>query len=123
MYTFRSGLKFTSYSKNLKQNLEIRQIHKGHLVFVAVGNGNAVRHPIIMSDFEERPRFYQSKGRDEKIGEVYHNLDKTDIPKENLNRYRLLIDLLRLIPNYSEKNCFRMKKQLLKSKRKGHRKQ
>ena len=141
-------LKFTAYSKNLKQNLEslfaelnrmafitnkqmyndalklfhleIRQVQKGHLIFVTDGNGNPIRHPIKMSDFEGRPRFYQSKEKAEKIGLVDHNLDKTNIPKENLNWSRLLIDLLRLIPNYSDKNSFRKKKQLIR--RKGQRK-
>lgn len=42
-------------------HVEIRQVQKGHLVFVTDGNGNPVRHPIKMSDFEERPRFYSDK--------------------------------------------------------------
>jgi len=143
------NLKFTAYSKNLKQNLEnlfselnrmdfitskqmyndalklfhigIRQVQKGHLVFVTDGDRNPIRHPIKMSDFEERPRFYQAKGKAEKIGQVNHNLDKTNISKENLNRSRLLIDLLRLIPTYSDKNSLRKKKQLIKGRRKGQR--
>ncbi|MEL7587932.1 MAG: relaxase/mobilization nuclease domain-containing protein [Prolixibacteraceae bacterium] len=84
-------LKFTAYSKNLKQNLEnlftelnrmdfitskqmyndalklfhieIRQVQKGHLVFVTDGNENPIRHPVKMSDFEEKPKFYLSEQR------------------------------------------------------------
>jgi hypothetical protein len=78
--------RFSGSSKNLKQNLEslfgqlnrmefitskelydqalglfqveIRKAGRGHLVFVTDENGNPVRHPLRMSDFEERPRFY-----------------------------------------------------------------
>ena len=85
------NLKFTAYSKNLKQNLEnlfrelnrmdfitskqmyndalklfhieIKPANRGHLVFVTDEQGNPIRHPIKMSDFEERPRFYLSEHR------------------------------------------------------------
>ena len=141
------NLKFTAYSKNLKQNLEslfaelnrmdfitskqmyndalklfhieIRQVPKGNLVFVTDGIGNPIRHPIKMSDFEERPKFYQSNGKAEKKGQDDLNLNKTTILKENHNRSRLLIDLLRLIPNYSDKNSFRNKKRMIKNRKKG----
>ena len=81
--------RFSGSSKNLKQNLEslfgqlnrmefitskelydqalslfqveIRKAGRGHLVFVTDENGNPVRHPVKMGDFEERPRFYLSK--------------------------------------------------------------
>lgn len=83
------NLKFTASSGNLKHNLEnlfkqlnqmkfitskqmydkalgffqveIRKAGRGHLVFVTDENGNPIRHPMKMSDFEERPRFYLSK--------------------------------------------------------------
>jgi len=135
-------LKFTAYSKNLKQNLEnlfielnrmdfitnkqmyndalklfhveIRQVQKGHLVFVTDGNRNAVRHPIKMSDFEERPRFYESKEKAEKIGLTNgYTINKSGNTIKNYQgNSRMLIDLLRLIPNYSEENRFRKKKKL-----------
>ncbi|MBN2637998.1 MAG: relaxase/mobilization nuclease domain-containing protein [Bacteroidales bacterium] len=78
--------RFSGSSKNLKQNLEslfgqlnrmeqiaskemydqalglfqveIRKAGRGHLVFVTDENGSPIRHPVRMSDFEERPRFY-----------------------------------------------------------------
>ena len=81
--------RFSGSSKNLKQNLEnlfaqlnrmefisskelydqalglfqveIRKAGRGHLVFVMDENGNPIRHPVRMSDFEERPRFYLSE--------------------------------------------------------------
>ena len=145
------NLKFTAYSKNLKQNLEnlfmelnlmdfitnkqmyndalklfhieIKQVQNGHLVFVTDGDGNPVRHPIRMSDFEERPRFYESKEKAEKIGLANgYTMDKSGNTIKNYQgNSRMLVDLLRLIPNYSDKNSFRKKKQLIKNKRKGQR--
>ena len=145
------NLKFTAYSKNLKQNLEnlftelnrmdfitskqmyndalklfhveIRQAQKGHLVFVTDGNGNPVRHPIKMSDFEERPRFYESKGKAEKIELADgYSANKSDNVNKNYHEdSRVLLDLLRLLTTYSDKNSFRKKKQLINSKRKGQR--
>jgi len=142
------NLKFTAYSKNLKQNLEnlfaelnrmdfitskqmyndalklfhieIRQVQKGHLVFVTDGNGNPIRHPIKMSDFEERPRFYQSKGKAEKIEQSDgYSMDKSSKPAINNPTSKMLVDLLRLIPNYSDRNSFRKKKQMIKRRRRG----
>jgi hypothetical protein len=145
-------LKFTAYSKNLKQNLEslfaelnrmdfitnkqmyqdalrlfhieIRPANKGYLIFVTDGNGNPVRHPIKISDFEERPRFYQSTGKAERIEMIEgHSFDKSDkYMKNHSGNSRLLIDLLRLIPSYSAENSFRKKKQIIKRKHGGQRK-
>ena len=140
------NLKFTAYSKNLKQNLEnlftelnrmdfitnkqmyndalklfhveIRQVQKGHLVFVTDGNGNPIRHPVKMSDFEERPKFYQSNGKSEKVKLTDANsIDKSDNFRKNRSgNSRMLVDLLRLIPDYSDKNRYRKKKQLIKKR-------
>ena len=80
------NFKFSNSSKDLKQNLEnlfgqlnrmefitskemydqalklfqveIRKAGRGHLVFVVDENGNPIRHPVKMSDFQERPKFY-----------------------------------------------------------------
>ena len=145
------NLKFTAYSKNLKQNLEslfselnrmdfitskqmyndalklfhieIRQVQKGHLVVVTDGNENPIRHPIRMSDFQERPRFYQSKGKAETIDLANgYTMDKSvNTIKNYQGNSSMLVDLLRLIPNYSDKNGFRKKKQLIKKRRIGQR--
>ena len=144
------NLKFTAYSKNLKQNLEnlfselnqmdfitskqmyndalklfhieIRPVQKGYLVFVTDGNGNPIRHPIKMSDFEERPRFYLSKHKSEKFVQfdnlIYDNTGNSKV-RSQVNS-RTLFDLLRLIPNQPNKNNLR-KTQLIKNRRKGQR--
>jgi len=80
------NFRFSNSSKDLKQNLEnlfgqlnqmefitskemydqalglfqveIRKAGRGHLVFVVDENGNPIRHPVKMSDFQERPKFY-----------------------------------------------------------------
>lgn len=139
------NLKFTAYSINLKQNLEnlfkelnrmdfitskqmyndalrlfqveIKQVQKGYLVFVTDGNGNPVRHPIKMADFEERPRFYLAKAN-------YENAKQTDVKSDNniknrLGNSRLLIDLLRMLPNFSDKNNFRNRKKMIRNRRRG----
>ncbi len=145
------NLKFTAYSKNLKQNIEnlfaelngmdfitskqmyndalklfhieIRQVQKGHLVFVTDGNGNPIRHPIKMSDFQERPRFYQAKGKTEKIDPANgYTIEKSDNTIKNYQgNSRMLVDLLRLIPNYSNQNNNRNKIQLIKRRKRGQR--
>jgi hypothetical protein len=76
-----------------------------------------------MSDFEERPRFYQSKGKAEKIelGNGYTTDKSVNTIKNYQENSKRLIDLLRLIPNYSDKNSFRKKQQILKKRRIGQR--
>jgi len=75
-----------------------------------------------MSNFEERPRFYQAKGRGEKIGlPDSYLLDKASITMGNYHNFKMLVDLLRLIPSYPDKNNFNRKKQLIKKRRKWQR--
>ena len=82
----RINFRFSNSSKDLKQNLEnlfgqlnrmefitsremydqalklfqveIRKAGRGHLVFVVDENGVPIRHPVKMSDFQDRPKFY-----------------------------------------------------------------
>lgn len=47
------------YDQALKLfNVEVRKAGRGYSVFVMDENGNPIRHPVRMRDFEERPRFY-----------------------------------------------------------------
>jgi hypothetical protein len=41
--------------------VEIRKAGRGHLVFVTDENGAVIRHPMKLSDFDERPRFYMAR--------------------------------------------------------------
>tara|TARA_R110002050_G_scaffold274020_1_gene418262 strand:- start:2796 stop:3716 length:921 start_codon:yes stop_codon:yes gene_type:complete len=114
--------RFSGSSKNLKQNLEslftqlnrmvfitsketydqalglfqveIRKAGRGHLVFVTDENGNPVRHPVRMSDFEERPRFYLSE-KQERAARMEHS-EKMEIPAGILKSL-VLKELIRLI--------------------------
>jgi len=57
------------YDQALKLfNVEVRKIGRGYSVFVTDENGNPVRHPVQLSDFTERPRFYLSKKQGQKAG-------------------------------------------------------
>lgn len=50
------------YDQALKLfNVEIRKAGRGYSVFVTDEDGNPVRHPVRMSDFEERPKYYLGK--------------------------------------------------------------
>ena len=50
------------YDQALKLfNVEIRQAGRGYSVFVTDENGNPIRHPVRMGDFEERPKYYSSE--------------------------------------------------------------
>jgi len=74
-----------------------------------------------MSDFEERPRFYQTKWKTEKVElPEGQSIDKSVHAKQNRkNNSIMLFELLRLLPNYSDRNSFMKKRQLIKEKRKG----
>jgi len=65
------------YDQALKLfQVEIRKAGKGHLVFVVNENGNPIRHPIKMSDFQGRPKFYLSEQRIlSQNFEKHHNFD------------------------------------------------
>ena len=91
----QSNLKFSSGSRNLKQNLEslfyqlnqiesisskqlydqplelfnveVRRSGRGHVVFVTDEIGNPIRYPIRLSEFKERPRFYISQKAEQNI--------------------------------------------------------
>ena len=50
------------YDQALKLfNVEIQKRGRGYSVFVTNENSNLIRHPVKMSDFEEKPRFYSSE--------------------------------------------------------------
>jgi hypothetical protein len=47
------------YDQALKLfNVEVRKAGRGYSAFVTDDNGNPIRHPVRMGDFEERPKFY-----------------------------------------------------------------
>lgn len=52
------------YDQALKLfNVEIRQTGCGYSVFVTDENGNPIRHPVRVGDFEQKPKFYLAEHR------------------------------------------------------------
>jgi hypothetical protein len=67
------------YDQALKLfNLEVRKAGRGYAVFVTGENGNLIRHPVRMSDFEERPKFclFETNSRNLKFD---HQRDENQI--------------------------------------------
>nr|WP_319269581.1 relaxase/mobilization nuclease domain-containing protein [uncultured Draconibacterium sp.] len=112
----QSNLKFSTSSRNLKQNLEslfyqlnqieaiskkqlydkslelfnveIRRSGRGHVVFITDENGNPIRYPIRLSAFQERPRFYASKSAEKKLHITAQEIDQFQLAQwaRDLNR-------------------------------------
>jgi hypothetical protein len=66
LFTHLNGMEFISskeiYDQSLKLfNVEIRKAGRGHMVFVTDENGAVIRHPMKLSDFDEKPKFYLSR--------------------------------------------------------------
>ncbi len=77
------------YDKSLELfNLEIRKSERGHVVFVTDGNGNPVRYPIRLSEFEERPRFYLAQSAEKELQIQKPVIDKFQLAQwvRDLNR-------------------------------------
>ena len=128
------NLGFTAYSKNLKHNLEslfrelnrmdfitnkqmfddalklfhieIKSANKGYLIFVTDEVGNPVRYPIKMEDFHESPRFYQTLFKVEETKQETDDLIKqtTSAIKIQFESSKILLDLIKLIPNNLNQN-------------------
>lgn len=132
------NLRFTAGSSNLKQNLqelfielnrmesitnkqmydrslarfnvEIRRSGRGHVVFVTDGNGNPVRNPIRLSEFEERPRFYVS----------FKAQQEVQIPKPVIDKFQLAQwarDLNRLVVRSKDRTSAKTVRLKQKQKR------
>ena len=77
------------YDKSLaKFNVEIRRSGRGHIVFIMDGNGNPVRYPLRLSEFEERPRFYVATTAEKEIQLPKLVIDKFQLAQwaRDLNR-------------------------------------
>ena len=99
-----------TYDRSLARfNIEIRRSGRGHVVFVTDGNGNPVRYPIRLSEFDERPRFYVSVKVEQEL----------QIPKPVIDKFQLAQwarDLNRLVernkgPGKAVKPKIRRRKQ------------
>ena len=111
------------YDQALKLfQVEIRKAGRGHLVFLTDENGNPIRHPVRMSDFQERPKFYLSE--QQKIGQhnkQHLNSDQTDLSTgvlKSLVLKELILQVGHLNEGeYQRKNTQRLKSLKTKGKR------
>ena len=117
------NFRFSNSSKDLKQNLEnlfgqlnrmefitskdmydqalglfqveIRKSGRGDLVFVTDENGNPIRHPVKISDFEERPRYLNE---DNTLGtgkNTSYSLNSMGLTNHNIFLRELKIQILK----------------------------
>ncbi|SHE35974.1 Relaxase/Mobilisation nuclease domain-containing protein [Mariniphaga anaerophila] len=101
------------YDKSLELfNVEIRRSGRGYVVFVTDGNGNPVRYPIRLSEFEERPRFYVSARAEKEL-----QIDKPVIDKFQLAQWAR--DLNRLIERSNRRKQEPAKKYRVKNRDRG----
>ena len=77
------------YNKSLELfNVEIRKSGRGHVVFITDGNGNPVRYPMRLSEFDERPKFYVSARAEKELQIQKLLIDKFQLAQwaRDLNR-------------------------------------
>lgn len=90
-------------------NVEIRQSGRGYVVLVIDDNGNPMRFPIRLSEFQERPRFYAVSKLEEKLQQPKPLIDRFQLGQvvRDLNR---LVDSSR-VSSSKEKLKFHKKKK------------
>ena len=146
------NLRFSASSKNLKQNLEnlfgqlnrmefitskemydqalglfqveIKQAGRGQLVFVTDEHGNPIRHPIKMSHFKERPKFYQSPKLNEKPQpNDFDKQNSFDIEKGNRSLKSLVVRelMLQITKQQSDHRVKKFSQKKKEKRRKGKR--
>jgi hypothetical protein len=99
-------------------NVEIKKSGRGHIVLVTDGEGNPIRYPIRLSNFKERPGFFQSQKEQLKFEqpvekEQYHQQKE----QGTMLSFSLVKSLLRLISRDYSKDL--KQKPRIKRKRKG----
>ncbi|MGV8092064.1 MAG: relaxase/mobilization nuclease domain-containing protein [Mangrovibacterium sp.] len=148
----KMNYRFSSSSKNLKQNLEslfsqlnrmefitskerydqalklfnveIRKTGGGHSVFIIEESGNLVRHPVRISDFDEKPRFYLSNKPDKAMKIMnsvkYRNSEQNSLG-DGVLKSMVLKELFRQV-NFNANEYQGEKRQKLRfQKKKGNR--
>ena len=140
------NFRFSNSSKDLKQNLEnlfgqlnrmefitskemydqalrlfqveIRKAGRGHLVFVVDENGNPIRHPVKMSDFQERPKFYLAEQKT--LSQNFEKHQDFDLIEQSGGVLKSLIlkELIRQVKTqFDDGSGFRNKRYKLKSQK------
>ncbi len=107
------------YDQALKLfQVEIRKAGRGHLVFVSDENGNPIRHPVKMSDFQERPNFYLPEQRT--MSQHFEKQPHFDLTGQSNSDLKSLIlrELIRQVKTQLDDGTgFRNKRYKLKSQK------
>ena len=145
----RINFRFSNSSKDLKQNLEnlfgqlnqmefitskemydqalrlfeveVRKAGRGYLVFVTDENGNPIRYPVKMSDFQERPKFFLPETQNQ--GQRFGKFPDSDLTRQSNGILKSLIlkELMSQVHSYNGEYQKRNKKKLRLHKQKGKR--
>ncbi len=104
--------------------VEIRRAGRGHLAFVVDENGNPIRHPVKMSDFQDRPKFYLTEQRT--LGQHSGKYTDSDLIGHSSGVLKSLVfkELIRQIYIKNNNNhCINKRNKLspIKNKGKGYR--
>jgi len=113
------------YDQALKLfNVEIRKVGRGYSVFVTNEQGKPIRHPVRLSDFEERPKFCISGNPSQRAGMV-NSLKHTDsehpVLSIKLLKSLILKELIWQMHPYNREYQARNKQRLKTRKKKGKR--
>ena len=110
------------YDQALKLfNVEIRKAGRGYSAFVTDENGNPVRHPVKMGDFEERPRFCLSEQQNLSQNSKQHlNLDQAGLSTGVLKSL-VVKELIRHLKLFSSDYQRKDRQKLRLHKKKGKR--
>ncbi len=101
------------YNQALKLfNVEVRKTGRGYTVFVTDENGNPIRHPVRIGDFDERPRFYLDNTLS--LGQKEDLYRKVRFP-ENFKKELLKSLFYQLRNERYEQNVGRNKRKSIKS--------
>ncbi len=139
------NFRFSNSSKDLKQNLEnlfgqlnrmdfitskemydqalglfqveVRKAGRGHLVFVTDENGNPIRHPVKISDFQDRPKFYLSE--QQTLGQHFEKLPHFEPTGQSIGVLKSLVlkELIRQVGSHQQKKEQRLRLQKKKEKK------
>ena len=99
--------------------VEVRKAGRGHLVFVTDENGNPIRHPVKMSDFQERPKFYLPEQRI--LSQHSRKYPDSDLIGRSSGVLKSLVlkELIRQVGHINEGEYQRKNRQRLRSQKKG----
>jgi hypothetical protein len=108
------------YDQALKLfNVEIRKTGRGYSALVTDENGNLIRHPLRMKDFEEKPRFYSSEQLNLSQQSKQHlNLDQIGT-STNVLKSLVLKELMRQTNPYNTEYQRKARQKLKIQKKKG----